>query len=238
MVTMTFKDLVVAAGVAVAGATAGQAAVLSGSFNIDIYNYDSEGTSGKSDAILGNAEQSHYDQYSELMGVTYTGGLDFFRDNDPSTVGEFLASGGGTVTGLTAAAEDWILSSGAGGGPNPDASGSRGSFRWTTLFVITPTTPFDSGFYGEIVHDDGIGLYENGELVTPSGKTEPTSIVTTPYRLEGGDFELVYVAANGDPSKLEVSAVPLPFAGLLMAGALGAIGVAYGGVARRRRDDG
>jgi hypothetical protein len=235
---MTFKDLVVAAGVAVAGATAGQAAVLSGSFNIDIYNYDSEGSSAKSDAILGNAAQGGYDQYKALTGVTYTGGLDFFRDNDPSTVGEFLASGGGTVTGLTAPAEDWILSSGAGGGPNPDASGGPGSFRWTTLFVITPTTPFDSGFYGEIVHDDGIGLYENGELVTPSGKTEPTSIVTTPYRLEGGDFKLVYVAANGDPSKLEVSAVPLPFAGLLMAGALGAVGVAYGGAARRRRDDG
>jgi hypothetical protein len=235
---MTFKDLVVAAGVAVAGATAGQAAVLSGSFNIDIYNYDSEGSSAKSDAILGNAAQGGYDQYKALTGVTYTGGLDFFRDNDPSTVGEFLASGGGTVTGLTAPAEDWILSSGAGGGPNPDASGGPGSFRWTTLFVITPTTPFDSGFYGEIVHDDGIGLYENGQLVTPSGKTEPTTIVTTPYTLDGGDFELVYVAANGDPSKLEVSAVPLPFAGLLMAGALGAVGVAYGGVARRRRDDG
>jgi len=127
---MTFKDFVLAAGVAVAGATAGQAAVLSGSFNIDIYNYDSEGNSSKSDAILGNAGQSSYDQYKALTdAVTYTGGLDFFRDNDPSTVGEFLASGGGTVTGLTAAAEDWILSSGAGGGPNPDATGSRGSFR-------------------------------------------------------------------------------------------------------------
>lgn len=88
------------------------------------------------------------------------------------------------------------------------------------------------------MHDDGIGLYENDALVTPSGKTEPTTIVTTPYRLEDGDFELVYVAANGDPSKLEVSAVPLPFAGVLMAGALGAVGVAYGGMARRRRSDG
>lgn len=56
-----------------------------------------------------------------------------------------------------------------------------------------------------ITHDDGIGLYQNGVLVTDPSAQGPTVAVPTSYSLSAGNFQLFYVEANDLPAVLTVT---------------------------------
>ena len=80
---------------------------------------------------------------------------------------------------------------------------STGGFQDTTLmeFVGSTSTPI----VGTITHDDGIGLYQNGVLVTAPSAQGPTVAVPTGYSLNTGNFDLFYVEANDLPAVLTVT---------------------------------
>lgn len=205
-----------AAAVLAAGLTGGaaDAGTLKGTFNIDIYNFapagnETERRDNSAATLLNLGEQSI------LATITYTGALDFEIDlpqaQSTSTILDFLNTGGGTITGDTSGL-NVILSS---------ASFARASF-----FDITAN--FANGFYGSIFHDDGITLLDDAAVVASSAP--PTVETETAYAFNGGEFRLIYAAANGNPSVLNVQAVPLPAGLALMLGALGCLGF----VGRRR----
>jgi hypothetical protein len=122
--------------------------------------------------------------------VTYVGPLDFGLGSEGmNTIGAFLASGSGNfsppldeVTAFT------MLSS--------------PPFAVTTVFDIT----FAEGAIsdGNIVHDDGIGLYVDEELITDPADAAPTTQASTDFSSPAGQYRLIYVAANGNPSILVV----------------------------------
>ena len=192
-------------------------ATISGTFNIDIYNYDALGVSANADATPGNVTT----YAGELISsITYTGLLLFDTrllpdPSTPSTIKEFLESSGGT------------LSSDAG--LNIDLS--TGGFRTTTLLDITWNGAFPGG--GSIEHDDGVSLYDTSTnpdtLLTPASAATPTTPIDTTFAAIGStDLRLIYSAANGNPEVLDVTAVPLPAAVWLFGSAiLGLLGVGY-----------
>jgi hypothetical protein len=207
-----FKRIAVAAAFVTAAFTGGAgAATLNGTFNIDIYNYNSGGVQANAFAtdavVVANAANL-------LKTITYTGDIDFrtVTGQPVSTILEFLTSAGG------------ILSDAAG----LDITLSTGSYQTTTLLDITGTLL--GGIQGTIEHDDGISLFDDGVLVVDSSK--PTSPIDTAYQLSSGNFRLIYSAANFNPEVLSVDAspIPLPAGGVLLLTALGGIGIA-----RRRR---
>ncbi|QIE54075.1 VPLPA-CTERM sorting domain-containing protein [Pikeienuella piscinae] len=204
------------AGVVTAAAMVGSAHAAT--FSIDIYNFDANGIEADAAATAANVGAQ-----TLLETVSYSGPLDFSVDaaNGLSTIGDFFASGSGSVSGLSAGVAGLTLSSGAGS--------SSAVFRTTTFLDITAN--FASGFYGDIMHDDGISLFDDGILVTAASAQPPTTQITTAYSFDGGAFRLIYAAANGDPSVLNVSQVPLPATALLLVGAIGGLGF----VSRRRR---
>lgn len=178
-----------------------QAATLTGIFNVDIYTYNAGGVAANADATEANLAGK-----TLTASGTYIGALDFFTTGSPSpTVAGFLGSGTGA------------FSLGVG-----DASGqmTSGTFQTTTLFDFTSN--FTGGFAGNIQHDDGISLYDDGVLITGASAAKPTANGDTDYAFSGGDFRLVYSAANGNPEELnvDVSAVPLPAAAWLFGSAL------------------
>jgi hypothetical protein len=80
---------------------------------------------------------------------------------------------------------------------------STGGFHDTTLMEFAGST--SGAISGTITHDDGIGLYQNGVLVTPLSAQGPTVAVPTPYSLNAGNFQLFYVEANDLPAVLTVT---------------------------------
>ena len=201
-------SIVVAAGMATSSANA---YTLDGVFNIDIYNF-SAGSSAAASATPANVTA----QAANLItSITYDGKLDFAinlpQNQSSTTINQFLASGSGSVSGDTSGL-DIILSS--------------PPFNITTFFDITAN--FFSGREGVIRHDDGITLLDDG--VTIASSAPPTVAINTPFSFDGGQFRLIYAAANGNPSILNVQAVPLPAGLVLMLGALGCLGF----VGRRR----
>ncbi|MEM9578331.1 MAG: VPLPA-CTERM sorting domain-containing protein [Pseudomonadota bacterium] len=228
--TKTITAAVVAAGLCVAGAAA-QAATLSGIFEVRVVNYTFGSNQNSSVAV---ANQSNFDTRfnAGTDGVnrdtfTYTGALDFFVDNIPAdldleSISDFLASAtGGSVSGLDSTVGDLRL--------------SAPTFRTTTLFEFTEV--YSNAFDTRVTHDDGFSIYDDGNALLSFAN--PTGIRTTPksgtVNFTGGEFKLVYAAANGNPSKLLVEgdgvpAVPLPAGFLLMGTAL----AGFGAVKRRK----
>jgi hypothetical protein len=101
------KTSLIAATLAI-GTTAGvaNADYLSGTFNIDIYNYNAGGSSAAVNATPTNLTPARY-----LTSVQFTGPLKFFTDDAAtgiSTIQEFLdsASGSWTETAGTKLAQD------------------------------------------------------------------------------------------------------------------------------------
>ena len=216
------NKLVVASTVAFAlTALSAHATTLSGVFTVDVYNYDAGGVSA-------NARASEANIAANVLRDTfiYTGELDFrtATKNGPEggtpSIGQFLATGGGIVDGLDplVAALDLSMGQEAAAIEVPD----------TTILdfrAISLDAPFTGAFSGTISHDDGFTLLENA--VVTSSFPNPTSVRQTTFDFFGGDFRIVYAAANGDPSVLKVDATPVPLPAplaLLLAG-IGGLGL-------------
>lgn len=228
---MRIKSFVAVAATVMSFAVSAAAAPLSGLFEIDIYNYNSGGKSGNAAATEGNVNARAGDFVGTIL---YDGALDFRIDTRRGAEGgtplitQFLDTGTGSYSVDTGDISGLFLSSGGGSG-DP-------KFGTTTLFDIVAVSldmPFRKSFFGDINHDDGMTLLQNGSVI--AGYSKPTSERTTSYNFGGGDFRLIYASANGDPSLLEVNTnvapVPLPAPALMLLTACGALGWA----ARRRK---
>jgi len=193
---------------------AASAATLNGTFTINIYQ-TLLATSAESDATVGNLRPLEF-----LETITYIGDLAFATfGNDTTTIGQWLATGTGTVTGL---------SLGTAGLQQSKANINDGTAT-TTFYDIVAS--FTSAFNSSIDHDDGISVFDDGNLIASSAA--PTNVTTTAANgFNGGTWRLIYAATNSDPSVLNVTTtpIPVPAAGFLLIGALG--GLAF---LRRRR---
>jgi hypothetical protein len=155
---------------------------------------------------------------------TYNGDLDFATSdpNDSTTIASWLATGTpGGVSGLNSTIGGLKLS-------KPDINSNPGSAT-TTFFLFTLANLGAADF--SITHDDGIALFDNGLQI--GGFNGPNSQQTTAVNgFGGGQFDLLYVETNGDPSVLNVDMTPVPVPTslpLLLAGLGGFV------VLRRRR---
>jgi hypothetical protein len=198
----------VAAAVMFAGSLGSAlAAPISGTFTMNIYHTGTGSGSGSAADQQANVSNPLLTSTNLLATVIYTGAINF---NAPqNNIASFLDSGGGSYT--CSSCSSTTLSS--------------GSFDDTTVFDIYGTTGV--GLVGTIQHDDGITLYQNGIGVTASTSAAPTSLKTTNYALNAGDFRLIYVAANDLPEVLKMDVartVPEPSSVLLASAALLGLG--------------
>lgn len=187
-----FKSLLSAAAMAAALVTSADASTLRGIFDIDIYHRTNV-----------NRAQSHAAP-ENLTGyvdtIRYNGDLSFAtRAGSRSTIGSWLATGNGTVTGLDASTARLKLSKG----------NIRRGTATTTYFDIRGV--FREGFNSMIRHDDGIRLFDDGVVVVSD--SNPQRVDNTAARgFDGGLWRLIYVATNSDPSILRVTGKDLPTA--------------------------
>lgn len=220
-------------------AGAANAALINGTFTVTAVNVtnvnssESQATLANFDAALagtlGDGGTNPASVYASDI-FTYTGDLDFGTSNGNSTtISQWLASG--TTGGVTEGAmDDTLLDATFGGLTNSSSSINNGTAT-TTFYMFELTSAGLGASDLAIRHDDGVAVYEDGVLI--GGTLGPTSVTNTAVDgFGGGDFKLLYVATNNDPSILEVEATPIPLpAGLpLLAAGLGGLMVL-----RRRR---
>lgn len=208
------------AALLVGAATTASAAILTGTFDVSVYQR-LEVDRTESEATEGNVTAAG----SPVAALTYTGALDFSTNDqsDSTTIADWFSSnpdGASAISSLTGSLADTLST------PNIDDGSALATF------IVFSTNLGNASGSGTVTHDDGFTMLYNGAVA--GSFQDPTSKRTTSYTIPGGgsgDFELIYVATNGDPSILQVSAVPVPAAGLLLLTAL-AGGAA---VAHRRR---
>ena len=111
---------------------------------------------------------------------------------------------------------------------------SQSGFQLATVIDFTWTDA--NALSGTISHDDGVTLYVNGGTVAASSL--PTVEITTPFAAgSGGNYRLIYVAANGEPEVLSVDVdgvVPEPMT-LAVWGVLGVCGSAIAWRAKKKQ---
>jgi hypothetical protein len=167
---------------------------ITGTFGFDVYQGSGGGvsTNPNNQADLANPLISQSDLIAQVI---YSGPINF--NASQNSVLSWFQSGGGTI----------IASIG-----NLNAMLSSGNFGTSTVFTMFGSTA--DNITGTISHDDGASLYgANGNAVFSS--PSPTVDVSGGYTLSAGQFELVYVEANGLPSVLDMdvatsSPVPEP----------------------------
>ncbi|WP_375228050.1 VPLPA-CTERM sorting domain-containing protein [Roseobacter sp. S98] len=157
---------------------------------------------------------------------SYSGALDFGTSSGSNTtIGSFLASGSGSVSGLDG---------GFGGLKNSKGNIDSGTGTATTTFYLFESlSAFTSGTFN-IAHDDGVLVLDDG--VALGGNAGPTGeIGTSVSGFDGGFVSFLYVSTNSDPSVLrvdsDVSPVPVPAGVVLMGTAL----AGFGAMRRRRK---
>jgi len=227
------KPILVAAIATAAMATTASAATLNGTFTVTAVNAENL-SSVDSQATLENGEAAFNEMFGEEYvnprdDFTYTGDLNFKTSDgtDATTIADWLATGTdgessfGTVAGLDFVFGNLQLS-------KPSISDGTAT---TTFFLFTTILNMVGDFV--IGHDDGVAVFDDGERI--GGRVGPNAFKTTNvYGFDGGEFSLLYVATNGDPSVLNVNgdltAVPLPATLPLLLVGMGGLAMA-----RRRR---
>lgn len=199
------KTLAVAAVVALGSVGGAQAATLtSTALHIDVYKYNSGGVSSNADATQATLTAQ---AANILASFDYTGDVNFLEaSGGTNNILAFLQSAGGTLSNFT-----------VGGFGALNTMMSSATFQTTTLLNITGSLL--SGGALSITHDDGISFCQ----ASCTGKDVPTNTFTDYFPdAQAGAFQLIYSAANGLPEQLtaNISAVPLPAAGLLLLGGL------------------
>lgn len=225
--------LIAAFAAATLFAGAANAALINGTFTVTAYNVTNL-NSAESQATAANFAAAGAGTLGggaadgsviSTDTFTYTGDLAFSTSVGSSTqIDEWLATGGGTLTGLDTTFGDLQQSKGS-------ISSTPGSAT-STFYLFELVAPLGATDF-RIIHDDGIAVYDGviAEANLVGGNVGPTSEKTTDVFGYGGpDFTLLYVATNSDPSILNVSAIPLPAGLPLLAAGLGGLMVL-----RRRR---
>lgn len=184
------RTALLAGMVAALGAMGGaSAAPITGTFQITVYQGNGSGDINEPDQ---QAQQGNpfITGANELATGSYTGAINFDA-NGHNDIAYFLSSAGGTVDAALLALAGTQLSS--------------APFDLTTVFVITGDVG-GSSLFGSISHDDGASLYDGASysnLVV--GSALPTVQISTPYSNLTGQFQLIFVQANGLPSVLKLN---------------------------------
>ena len=155
-----------------ASADAQEPPLLNGTFTIKVYW--GQGGGNGNNAQVQALESNPLITGEPLATVTYVGSLNFRIGADGlDTIGAFFASGTRTsISGLDETTAARIM--------------STPPFANTTVLDIT----FNSGAIsdGNTRHDDGIGLYVNGSLVTPTSAAAPTARDSHAIHESGGQL--------------------------------------------------
>jgi len=122
------------------------------------------------------------------------------------TLQDFLSSGGATLESNNVGANQ-VMSNCSGSSFDP------GHNCYSTVIELTGTYNFLAGTTYTINHDDGAILFAGGGStnVLPAGSEVPTVDIPsswTPSVNTSGSFTIWYMATNGNPEVLQLSAVP------------------------------
>jgi hypothetical protein len=164
------------------------AAPITGTFQITVYQGHGAGDINEADQ---QAQQGNpfITDANKLASGSYTGAIDF-NANGVNDIAAFLGSSFGTLGGTLAGLSETQLSS--------------APFDLTTVFVITGDVG-SSSLFGSITHDDGASLYDGaGYSNLVVGSALPTVEINTLYSNLTGQFQLIFVQANGLPSVLKL----------------------------------
>ncbi len=223
--TIAALTITVAMTGAASAATLGSE-ILSGTFTFNISQSTGVNTTDASATKPAEA------MATDLAVIQYKGALDFGTFNtggggtceDCTTILDWLATGSGTYSYLSGSDTDLDIQL-----SKPSIGSGTATATFFDIYGI-----FSSGFDTVIRHDDGIALFDDGVEID-TGEQGPTSQTNTAVNgFDGGEWNLLYVATNGDPSVLRVTGDDLPTTVPVPAG-LPLLLTALGGVALMRR---